>query len=300
MSLRKKGIDLEHLWERKRQQIELTPGLSVWRGGETFADVGGLGNVKKFLRLLIDGSDPPNAVIWVDEIEKLLAGSSGQFGDSSGVSQGILQSLLTHLQDTEAAGMIFVGPPGAGKSLVCKTVGAEAGVPTIAFDSNAMKGSLVGQSEQNIRAALKVVEAVSNGKALWVATCNRIASLPPELRRRFSFGTFFFDLPDEDEREAIVEYYAKVYDLVAERLRPTAGQLNIDGWTGAELKTLCVLTSRLQISMYEASQYIVPVCRSAKTEIDELRKQATGRFISASREGVYNVPRNGKRALEVI
>ena len=45
MSLVKQELDTEDLWERKRQIIEQTPGLSVWRGGETFDDLGGLDNV---------------------------------------------------------------------------------------------------------------------------------------------------------------------------------------------------------------------------------------------------------------
>ncbi len=36
MSLSRTGLDLDQLWERKRQVIEQAPGLSVWRGGETF------------------------------------------------------------------------------------------------------------------------------------------------------------------------------------------------------------------------------------------------------------------------
>jgi hypothetical protein len=46
MSLAKSGLDTEQLWERKRQVIEQTPGLSVWRGGESFADIGGCENIK--------------------------------------------------------------------------------------------------------------------------------------------------------------------------------------------------------------------------------------------------------------
>ena len=38
MSLSKEGLDTEQLWERKRQIIEQSPGLKIWRGGETFAD----------------------------------------------------------------------------------------------------------------------------------------------------------------------------------------------------------------------------------------------------------------------
>jgi hypothetical protein len=34
MSLVKRELDAEDLWERKRQIIEQTPGLSVWRGGD--------------------------------------------------------------------------------------------------------------------------------------------------------------------------------------------------------------------------------------------------------------------------
>ena len=45
MSLSKRGLDHDQLWERKRQVIEQAPGLMVWRGGETFKDVGGCANV---------------------------------------------------------------------------------------------------------------------------------------------------------------------------------------------------------------------------------------------------------------
>jgi hypothetical protein len=41
MSLSKKGLNLDRLWERKRQAVEQTPGLTVWRGGETFDQIGG-------------------------------------------------------------------------------------------------------------------------------------------------------------------------------------------------------------------------------------------------------------------
>jgi hypothetical protein len=41
MSMTKSGLSYDQLWERKRQVIAQTPGLSVWRGGETFEDIGG-------------------------------------------------------------------------------------------------------------------------------------------------------------------------------------------------------------------------------------------------------------------
>ena len=282
MSLTGAGIDVKALWERKRQVIEQAPGLSVFRGGETFADVGGCGNVKEFLRAAIAGEEAPRVVVFIDEIEKALAGASGGGADSSGTSQEMLGTLLTEMQDQAYTGCIFIGPPGAAKSAIAKAVGAEAGIPTIAFDLSAMKGSLVGESGERLRSALKVVRAVSQGRALFVATCNRIASLPPELRRRFTFGTFFFDLPTAAERDLIWQIYLPKYKIAAASPLP-----DDEGWTGAEIKQCCVIASRLRIGLVKAASYVVPVAKAAADDIERLRLQASGKFVSASAPGLY-------------
>lgn len=59
MSISPEGLDVSGLWERKRQMIAQTPGLTVWRGGETFADIGGVENAKTFLTRLVNGKEPP-------------------------------------------------------------------------------------------------------------------------------------------------------------------------------------------------------------------------------------------------
>ncbi|MGH9630735.1 MAG: hypothetical protein ACRD7E_20670 [Bryobacteraceae bacterium] len=46
MSLSKAGLDFARLWDRKRQAVEQTPGLTIWRGGETFDQIGGCDNIK--------------------------------------------------------------------------------------------------------------------------------------------------------------------------------------------------------------------------------------------------------------
>jgi hypothetical protein len=287
MSLTPAGLDVPALWERKRRQIELTAGLKVHRDPVRFEDVGGVPVIKEFLGRILGGQARPNAVVFIDEIEKFIAGSSGPTGDSSGVSQDQLGTLLAYMQDHGAAGSIFVGPPGSGKSMLAKAAGNEGGIPTIQLDLGAMKNSLVGASEQNLRSALKVITSVSNGRSLWLATCNSIAELPPELRRRFTLGTFFFDLPDADERKVLWKIYRKRYGLAA------GGELpDDDGWTGAEIRQACDIAWRLGCKLIDAAQFVVPVSRSAADQLDRLRKAAEGKFLSASLPGVYRHPGN--------
>src|SRR5438132_295824 len=277
MSLSKKGLDLDRLWERKCQAVEQTPGLTIWRGGETFDQIGGCENIKRFLAAVLQGREAPRVIVFVDEIEKAFAGTGT---DMSGVKTELTGTMLSWMQDRGADGIIFIGPPGAAKSAVGKAAGAMAGIPTVAFDLSAMQSSLVGGSGERLRAALQVVDAISQGRSLWIATCNSIASLPPELRRRFTLGTFFFDLPTAEERETIWRIYVRKYDV--------SGDLPDDeGWTGAEIKECCRKAHRLKMTLAEASRYIVPVSRSAGEQIKALRQMASGKFISASTPGVY-------------
>jgi hypothetical protein len=277
MSLSKNGIDLDRLWERKRQAVEQTPGLTIWRSGETFDQIGGCDSIKRFLTAVLKGQEAPRVIVFVDEIEKAFAGTGT---DMSGVKTEMTGTMLSWMQDRGADGLIAIGPPGAAKSMIGKAAGATAGIPTVAFDLAAMQSSLVGGSGERLRAALQVVDAISQGRSLWIATCNSITTLPPELRRRFTLGTFFFDLPSPGERKAIWGIYLKKWNL--------NGELPDDeGWTGAEIKECCRKAWRLNLSLKESAAYIVPVSRSAADQIENLRRQASGRFLNASRPGVY-------------
>jgi hypothetical protein len=277
MSLVKRRLDTEDLWERKRQIIVQTPGLSVWQGGETFDDIGGVENIKTFLRAVLAGIDPPRVIVFIDEIEKAFAGTGT---DLSGVKTEMTGAILTYMQDREADGLVFIGPPGSAKSVTAKATGGTAGIPTIAFDLPSMESSLVGASTERLHSALQIIDAVSQGRMLFIATCNSIASLPPELRRRFTLGTFFFDLPTPVEREIIWRIYLKKYGV--------SGELpNDEGWTGAEIKECCRKAYRLGLELTQAAHYIIPIARSAAEQIKALRQMASGKFINASTAGVY-------------
>src|SRR4029078_9618891 len=58
-------------------------------------------------------------------------------------------------------GFLALGVPGTGKSAFAKALGNETGRPTLILDIGALMGSLVGATEQNIRQALRVADAMA-------------------------------------------------------------------------------------------------------------------------------------------
>lgn len=129
-------------------------------------------------------------------------------------------------------GAFLAGISGCGKSLTAKAVATAWGVPLLRFDLNALKSKYVGESEGNLRRALKVIEAIGRcvvwvdevekslagatqgaadggvsadalgyilswmqeraGEAFVVATANDISSLPPEMLRKGRFDEIWW------------------------------------------------------------------------------------------------------------
>jgi hypothetical protein len=75
----------------------------------------------------------------------------------------INDELIPSLRDPVLAvrGILMVGVPGTGKSLASRVLGSLVNWPVLRCDIASLKGSLVGQSEANMRAALQLAEAVS-------------------------------------------------------------------------------------------------------------------------------------------
>ncbi len=64
-------------------------------------------------------------------------------------------------------GFLALGPPGSGKSLLAKATAKSLNVPLLKLDAGKLFGSLVGQSEGNLRSALATADAVSPC-VLWI------------------------------------------------------------------------------------------------------------------------------------
>jgi hypothetical protein len=64
-------------------------------------------------------------------------------------------------------GALLLGVQGCGKSLVAKSIASEWRFPLVRFDMSAVFGGIVGQSEGNMRLALKVAQALAPC-VLWI------------------------------------------------------------------------------------------------------------------------------------
>lgn len=220
-------------------------------------------------------------------------------------------------------GVLMLGVPGSGKSAFCKALGNEAGRPTLLLDIGALMASLVGQTEQNLRQALRVADAMSpcilfvdelekalagvggmgdsgvstrmfgtlltwlsdhQSDVFFIGTSNDISKLPPEFTRAERFdGVFFLDLPNTGERDAIWRMYRTQFDVPEGQARP-----DDTSWTGAEIRACCRLSALLDVTLTQAAHNVVPVAVTAAEQVEKLRSWASGRCLSASAPGVFH------------
>lgn len=281
MALLQTGMDVPTLWDQKRAIIERAGGLKVSKSNVRFENLGGLSSIKSFAKMVLAGRRVPKLVVLIDEIEKQMAG----LGDSNGINQDAFGQLLAAMQNNNWSGMLLPGFPGTGKTEFANALGNEAGGLFIQMDLGGTKGSLVGQSEKMIRAAIQMLYAMGGEDVLFVGTCNSMAGLRPELKRRFGHGTFFFDLPSADETLPIWNIYRKKFDIAESQ--PAEG---CESWTGAEIKKCCQLAWELDIKLDKAAKFITPIATIMGDEVDKLRRSAHQRYLSASRDGLYSLP----------
>lgn len=278
MSIKKDGVSVSDCQERKRKMVEQTKGLSVFTESHSFDDLAGLEQVKRYIAGLMNGPMRPKAVVWLDEIEKSgLAHTS----DLSGVNSDSLGTVLSYMEDHKVFGVMLVGVPGCGKSELCKAMAAEFDTIVIRMDMGAMQGSLVGESQQNLRAALKTVDAICGENALFIATSNSIEGLDSALKSRFT-DTFFFDLPSDEQRAQAWDVHKRKFGIEDDEMP------NDEGWSGRNIQRCCQKAYSLGMRLVDAATFVIPEAIQSKEVVDMLRRQATGKYLSSDYPGAYS------------
>jgi len=186
--------------EEKEQFVKKSGMLEIINFSETIDDIGGLENLKE----------------WLARKEKVFSNLDKAIKFGVDVPKGIM----------------IIGMPGCGKSLTAKATASLFNIPLVRLDVGRLLGKYVGESEENMRKALKLSEAISPC-VLWideieksfagvggdgggndvttrlfgqfltwmqekentvfiVATANDISKMPPEFLRKGRFDELFF------------------------------------------------------------------------------------------------------------
>lgn len=192
--------DLRLIVEQKHQIIKKSGILELVQADESFDDVGGLEQLRHWLS---------SKAYILKHLNKAM-----QFGVDM------------------PKGVLIAGMPGCGKSLTAKAASNVFGVPLLRLDMGRLLGKYVGESEANMRKAIRLAEAISpcvlwidelekafagigggsgggevatrlfgnfltwmqekKHPAFVVATANDILQLPPELLRKGRFDETFY------------------------------------------------------------------------------------------------------------
>lgn len=236
--------DLQLIFAQKRQMIIKSGILEMIPVKEKPDDIGGLENLKAWL------------------VRKAKVFKSMNRAIEFGVNM--------------PKGALIAGVPGCGKSLCAKVTAQMFEVPLLRLDMGKIMGKYVGESEENMRKAIALAEAISpcilwidelekafagiNGSGsevtvrlfgtflTWmqektsptfvIATANDITKLPPELMRKGRFDEIFYvGLPKSEERKKIFEIHIK------KRRPQDMSQIDIgalvnqtEGYSGADIE----------------------------------------------------------------
>ena len=175
-------------------------------------------------------------------------------------------------------GIMLLGIQGSGKSLAAKAVAGMWSMPLLRLDFGSLYNKFFGETERNLREALKLADMMSPC-VLWldeiekgisisqndsgisqrilgtlltwmserkshvfiVATSNDITQLPPEFVRKGRLDEIFFvDLPDEDTKSEIFRIHLAKRNQQVDQFDVVYLSSIADGFSGAEIEQAIV------------------------------------------------------------
>lgn len=274
-------LSAKRVAEFQARDIEKTAGLKIGEYNKSFDTLKGMEQVKYFTTQTI--KSPLSKGI-------ILLGPAGT--GKTHFSQCLGFEANMKVIEMEMAQMMGEGLVGQAQNAMRNAIEViKANAPCVLFIDEIEKGlagagSKVdtdgGTTKQSMGQFLKFLSNEEEREGVYVvATCNDISSLPPEwLRAERWDGIFFIDLPNEYERDAIYRHYTTEYNVDD---RGFDGS-KMEGWSGAEIKTCCRLAKMMNTTCSKSSEFVIPISKTMRNEIESLRKWADGKTIPASKK----------------
>lgn len=288
--VKNKGVfDPKTVEELRAEEINNTPGLTIGHYDKTLEDLKGFEIAKEIVDEWIDDPDAKGM---------LILGPAGvgktHFGQALA---GHYNRLIIELEFAQLMGDGLVGQAEKAMKKALDVIAANANPsqPIIVFIDEIEKGLAgtsgagrqggnndEGTTDRSNSQFLKFLSDARPKGIYFIASCNDIERLPAAYVRaeRWDTAPIFVDLPAQNEQDAILAHYQKVFSV-------TATPKDMIGWSGAEIKTWCKLAAK-KISKgknaNDADGLIVPVSKTMSREIDYLRNWSKGKTVPASRK----------------
>ena len=147
---------------------------------------------------------------------------------------------------------------------------------------------VVHNSERNMATMLKVIDSVGGDRLLMVATCNREDALTPELRDRFSFGTWYVAPPSDEAQQKMWAWYAARPEYGGRDFGEPPAERH---FTGRDISNVVESAYWQGCSLREAARTSnVPIRVAQPKVVADLEERAHGVYLSAHRPGPYYKP----------
>jgi len=288
--------DFNHLTvsEIRGEEINQTAGLTIGKHNKSYESLVGLDILKQHIKDTIDSQEAKGVLI-------VGVAGTGKTHLAQSIA-GEFDRLCIEWEFAQMMGSGLVGQAENAQSKAIEVVKANSNskAPIVLLMDEIEKGlsgmgggSQAGASDGGTTArsnsqSLKFMSDEDACKGIFrVATCNNIRQLPPEWVRLGRWDAIFFtDLPNEEEREAIVKLYIKEYNA---KLKVEGSKHiikndlpNMEDWTGAEIKELVKMAAIKKRQLKEVAMFITPISKVMKEDIEYLREWRVGRTVSAS------------------
>jgi len=311
-----KKLDINSIIREKEQIIRKTGILEFYTTIENFDNIGGIDNLKKWLKeRKLAFSDKAKEYGLRSPRGVLLVGVQGCGKSLTAKAIASLWQLPLLRLD---AGKLFTKEVGGSEENIRQMVKiAESIAPCIVWVDEIEKGfsgvhsSTYSDAGTTARVFGTFITWLNEKTApvFLVATANDITQLPAELLRKGRFDEIFFvDLPNEVERAEIIAIHLQKRGRNVKKFQIEQIVKNSEGYSGAEIEEAII--SAMYKGFYEDREFTtsdivealketVPLSKTMKERIDELRRWAETRARFATTKKVVGIEEKRVLDLEV-